>query len=1695
MADAYDKYLEYNELTSPDSTDTGVASKYAEYDALSSGSGYREEEIGYDFEKAWEADTFRRLGEATKSTIGSMTGVGALGADILGATDLSEDMARAANMWYESAGDMDIAHQAFGEIDSIGTASDWLAGNFIELFPSLVGAAVSGGIGGLAVGGAKIAGQKAVKNKVSSLMKKKLQDNLKKRMAVKGTTTKEAFDAAYKDTVISAGRSMGVGTYTAAEGAGGMYMGDVNDGDGKTNPWAALAGGAAQGALTALSPVDNLLAGKMIKGGWKEVAKSSLKEMVEESGQEGIDVLHGVGISDELTLEDAWKDQETWERLAASGILGAVMGGGMSSMSTTISSFQEDKKTDEVPTLEEALEVAFEDTTGPVLAEVAEEEVAPVEAPVKAVEKVERVEDLPPVLEDNFEARMQASIAGEMAKEEEAAPAVPEITAMTPGIDSEAAGSASPEAILEAREVAQALPVEEEVEEAPVEVEDTVEATETEMLSQDTPDALLEHVNKTSNPSKTLTHLKSIAETEIEKNPHLAPMIKDNLLSVSQSVNARENVRRPTGVHHQWKTVKTPDGEVFPGLFTIEHKGQKYSLFKDSDNKYIITKGFKDFTPIEGTKSYKSAKDAQLAFNKVFPSTEADAPTKKSTKGTALKVPYTKTGEVDAEGVPTLKKGEGAVLLSSDDNYKIVNDSPGKKGATHTLYSKVEGEWEKVNTYHSQAKAKEEYKYHREKVSKDLPKAKKVKEVTPKKAEETPKVKQFTKEEIAAYEVDKARKALEATGVSAKGSAKMGKTKKKDVSSSSEKELGSTLATGVSSIHLPEGEYLTYDGKGEDGKHLFTFNGGQWKGKETTAALDKLSPTALANKVKDMESRFDEDGIVLMRTGGITIGDVKKLASTVYSAGQTFRSFAKKMREYLGDKWGDFKDKMKSLYTEAKQFTSQVMKDETGAVGKDISVPSKKPVKAPESVKKKKVVPKEGKKGKALRREERKATSKMPRSETRTFFEDKANRSTKDKLSEKSKGWGKKALNSFDNLTQSINERLRKVHPRLRHFMNKYEARLNKFNGKNGKDISPFLSAFNKLGDADREELGFYLSNMSNKKDYAKAMELIDKHGLKGVYKPLRATLDSIYDRAEEVGLNVNKRQENYFPRRVNDLRGLMNYLSDNPKDAGPLTPIIESEVLSDQEKADAIQVFMNTNRLPASMIKSTGSSMKRSINRINPEMYSFYSTVEETLQQHIEENNAKIEGRVLLGATNAKKLLKVIKSKKSTEEQKQEALLKLEEMNTAETDGNITDFLLKTGLSLTSEEQNLVTSLIRARLNQKGMHGMMGRVRDMGLITALGSPLNTLTQLGDLPLVLYKMGVKATAGAAKKVLGKKGEVTYDDMNLSNVMKEFQTSGTSKWVESVLKVTGFAKVDQFFKEVYSQAAVDTARKMPKEEFLKKHSKEYGEKEASKVWEDIQKGDVKTDEVLTYVFSEISEMQPISLSEMPKGYLEAGNLRILYTLKSYSMKLLSSMRREMLDEAVKGNYGKATKNFMKMVPMLVLANAGIDEMKDWLQGKEEPFSDNVMNNLLKLFMTNRYDMGKIADKGIGEILTGQVEPPILRPVNDLIKDTFNMFPGGDEATYASVANIPLVGRLGYKWSPEGRTKTKRNTKLSIREDIKEAIEGGDSLNSVRKRIAIYNRDLPKGTKRMPYSVISDIRKQLRKDEVEKRRSNR
>ncbi len=700
----------------------------------------------------------------------------------------------------------------------------------------------------------------------------------------------------------------------------------------------------------------------------------------------------------------------------------------------------------------------------------------------------------------------------------------------------------------------------------------------------------------------------------------------------------------------------------------------------------------------------------------------------------------------------------------------------------------------------------------------------------------------------------------------------------------------------------------------------------------------------------------------------------------------------------------------------------------------------------------------------------------------------------------------KKAVKGVDKFITPVSEVVRDIAPRVHQLLLKMEKDINLKN-KNAHDkVGGFAAKYNKLDKKVKDMMDLYLLNSNNPEDAKVLEEMLRENGMTEEFAEVQKVLDGIRDGYDDVGLNVFNRIDNYFPRKVKDVKGLMAYLRMNTAKkegtevaggTGIFDDILEDTKLSEKEKEEAIASRVNTGYNPATALRIPSSAKSRSIQKVKVDMMKYYQSPMDALIDTVYEANEAIETRKFVGVTARKKLTKDLnreyeKLKKAKSAKGKEAietkinviLSKLEKYGDIGevSDQSVASFLQKHGGNLDPDQQSDLTSALRSRLNQKGMSGVTARIRDLGLITALGSPLNAITQIGDLVWSIYENGPVNTV---KAVFGDK-EVTTKDLDMSHVLKEFSQGSTAKWVDKTLKWTGFSFMDQFGKNVNMQAAINKARDTPKAEFVKKWSDSLTPETADKVWEDIKKGET-TEDVKHFVFSSVSKFQPVSLSEMPQKYLESGNGRIFYTLKSYGIKALSNLRREVIGEFKKGNTKQASKNLMTLLPLLVLANASVDELKDWILGRDDAFSDQVWDNLLKLGFASRYtvDKGLRQGKMVSTFFKDVLTPPGIGVADPFLGDLYNLIADDKEVTYKSLNSVPFIGKLAYSKTPEGISKQSDRKRTQLYSDIRDSVSSGN-FNDVRKRITKYNKEQRKiGGKIIDNKTIRTLKSRERK----------
>ena len=168
--------------------------------------------------------------------------------------------------------------------------------------------------------------------------------------------------------------------------------------------------------------------------------------------------------------------------------------------------------------------------------------------------------------------------------------------------------------------------------------------------------------------------------------------------------------------------------------------------------------------------------------------------------------------------------------------------------------------------------------------------------------------------------------------------------------------------------------------------------------------------------------------------------------------------------------------------------------------------------------------------------------------------------------------------------------------------------------------------------------------------------------------------------------------------------------------------------------------------------------------------------------------------------------------------------------------------------------------------------------------------------------------------------------------------------------------------------------------------------------------------------------------------MPEKYLSAGNGRIFYMLKTFTLKQFDIYRNEIYNKLKNGNRSEkiqAIKNLVRLTMFFALANAGADELKDFVLGRKTDFQDRATDNMLRLFGVSKFITWQARTEGVGTAVAKQILPP-FKFINSLSKDVFT---AGDAKGIEMLGSAPIIGKLAY-WHM-GRGTSKREDLWDIR----------------------------------------------------------
>lgn len=605
------------------------------------------------------------------------------------------------------------------------------------------------------------------------------------------------------------------------------------------------------------------------------------------------------------------------------------------------------------------------------------------------------------------------------------------------------------------------------------------------------------------------------------------------------------------------------------------------------------------------------------------------------------------------------------------------------------------------------------------------------------------------------------------------------------------------------------------------------------------------------------------------------------------------------------------------------------------------------------------------------------------------------------KKSTKSKPINKRLKDIWTVSAIPLSTRAKRVTIKLRTRIRRYEFGLLTNLRDRYNKAKPFFDIWKKMSENDAIAFDLALKN-----DYVpKQLEIVDKYNARKEWESVRELLTSIYDDAINAGLDLNYRPD-YFPRKVKDVDGFLSYLRNSPnwtrfeealRDADP------ENIFTVEEKADFLNKYLR-GYVKVDMLPNKYSSEKeRKIDIIDNVMNQYYSDSIESLIMYIEGMNKRIEAAKFLG--------------KDSE-------------NYDESIGGYLTYLLNNNI-INPKQVDEVRDILRARLGERGVSNEgLKTLRDISYMYTMGGINSAITQIDDLSTSMYKAGVWNTLSSALSAK----RITRKDLGLDVISDEFRdSSSTAKALNKLFKITGLDGIDSFAKETLVNAMLKKYRQYS-DETLREVIEPIMEDDTAQTIEDIRNNNI-TDNVLFLLFNDLSDVQPISKSELPAFYNTSGNLRILYMLKSFMIKRIDIFRNECFDKIKDPKTRKeGVQNLVRLTVFMMLMGASKDMLIDLLYGRDVEMSETMVNNALGLAGISKFQVYQAKEKGFTGVIKDFSVPPIFAIYDDLINDISKVSEGKRDLKNLEVLKgIPLVGRFYYWWVGRGKEKLEKRNK--------------------------------------------------------------
>jgi hypothetical protein len=590
----------------------------------------------------------------------------------------------------------------------------------------------------------------------------------------------------------------------------------------------------------------------------------------------------------------------------------------------------------------------------------------------------------------------------------------------------------------------------------------------------------------------------------------------------------------------------------------------------------------------------------------------------------------------------------------------------------------------------------------------------------------------------------------------------------------------------------------------------------------------------------------------------------------------------------------------------------------------------------------------------------------------------------------------------------------------------KFEAGVMQANQKKLSAIKDFNNMFKKLPKNLKSQVSTHLLNHNA----SAAVKILQNVGFKNAGSIIGQTQKVLKETGRELqqqGYKLTDEQIEsfYFPRKVNDLAGLQEALNQTQKgvydkalkikakemginDANALPQEIKEQIIN--------KVTAGFDLNPKS--KQTLQFLKqRTLPVLTEKTAQFYDEANASLTDYILRSNAQIHKGKFFGKGNT-----VI----------DEAGIGLN------IDESIGSYISKSLPNLSASQQDELRSLLYSRfvLGEKNAGGASRAIRNTGYAFTLANPISAVAQIADIGVSGYANGMKnsimAMIGATPKGFNRR--LTWKELGGDSVVAQELTSvgDTSRLLFDLFTFSGFRAIDNLGKNTAINASLSKGARLAKTakgqvKLRAKYQKGLGKADTDLLINDLASGTM-SERVKMYALNELADIQPIFASGTPQAYLNSPNGRILYMLKTWSIKQLDILRNDILIQA-KTDPKAALRNAIAFSLIVPTMGATVEEVRDFMLGRgfntEDILTKNAPEMIMKTFGVSEYIRDKYLSRGD---LSGAVINTIAPPLNviDAVGKGIQNIAEGDPPVDL-VKELPLFGRIWYNFFGGGLEK--------------------------------------------------------------------